>query len=322
LAGSRLGKVSLRLLAPSVTLPFNAVLTVRHASPHVASDYSLEGSELTRLGDFGAAMVRLATPETTLTYWIPRIGVFEARIDAVGAIGERSVVATKLFEFMGQDTNVFVDLSKPEGQMTIRVALEQEGGPDIPLAGVLSDICDAGPPSCVRRVPIAGTAADGTSTVASLVQSTYHLRTLTNLPEGSYVASAVQENRDVLQDGIRISNRPATVDIRVKKGSGLVEGEVVDKDGQRVRNAAVGLVPDGPLEQTAFQPLRRSANTDQDGRFVFSGLAPGTYRLYSHSTEGIPVLIPGHQLSRDGVLVEVRQNETSTAAVEIADTNP
>lgn len=57
-------------------------------------------------------------------------------------------------------------------------------------------------------------------------------------------------------------------------GKAVIEGSVRYADGQPVHNAGVLLIQ-----------LKRETATDEEGRYRFEGLAPGTYDLVAHSTQ-------------------------------------
>ena len=101
-----------------------------------------------------------------------------------------------------------------------------------------------------------------------------------NLPQGTYVKSIRYGGEDVLNGTLQISQRSADrLSIILSTNSGAVEGTVIGRNGARLSNAAVALVPDASHRQRS--DLYRSAYTDDAGRFRLEGVAPGVYMLFS-----------------------------------------
>ena len=97
-------------------------------------------------------------------------------------------------------------------------------------------------------------------------------------PPGYYVKSVRSNETDILADGLTIVG-PGMVPLEVMlsgDGSG-VRGMVRDKDQQLVAGATVLVVPD----QRSRQDLYQQITTDQSGRYEFSSLAPGKYKVFA-----------------------------------------
>ncbi|HET9220525.1 MAG TPA: carboxypeptidase-like regulatory domain-containing protein, partial [Terriglobia bacterium] len=152
--------------------------------------------------------------------------------------------------------------------------------------------------------------------------------TLTNVSPGEYRVQASPPSTDmylkeVLFDRQDVLNRPweitnetsgALTVIFSNKG-GQIEGNLVDTLSQPVRGTQVVLVPDQGRDRPE---LYKTASTDQNGRFIFRGLAPGGYRLYAWE-----VIEANSWYDRD-VLAEhesrstpVRVKESTTETVEL-----
>ena len=68
---------------------------------------------------------------------------------------------------------------------------------------------------------------------------------------------------------------------------GTLEGVVVSEKQEPVGNVSVALIPDVPYR--ARLELYKTATTDAAGRFRLSGIAPGSYRVFSwDDVEGWP----------------------------------
>lgn len=94
------------------------------------------------------------------------------------------------------------------------------------------------------------------------------------LPKGCYVQTAVQRTRDVSRGPVR----PDQGDLRISLScdGGVVMGEIVDENKERVRDATVLLLP----KDATGADMVLSQQSDQSGEFEFSSeIAPGEYRL-------------------------------------------
>ena len=99
------------------------------------------------------------------------------------------------------------------------------------------------------------------------------------LPEGSYFKSARLGEDDVLERGLSTSRIPKgeTLELVISGAGGRVDGVALNKDGQGVGGAAVILIPRS--RETAR--LYKSTTTDQNGRYILQGIAPGEYKLFA-----------------------------------------
>lgn len=98
-----------------------------------------------------------------------------------------------------------------------------------------------------------------------------------NLPSGSYLASAVSGNKDVL-DGIEITG-DTSLDMVARAGAGNIEGVVFDGGQHPIGSAVVVLLPDPPSPRRPH--LIRQVVSDVRGTFRLEGLSPGSYRAYA-----------------------------------------
>jgi len=81
------------------------------------------------------------------------------------------------------------------------------------------------------------TQANGAFDSLGMYSGTYFLRRLVGLRAGAYLASARQGERDILKDGVSISNGTATVEIVVRPDGGRISGKITDNDGRIALNA-------------------------------------------------------------------------------------
>jgi hypothetical protein len=99
-----------------------------------------------------------------------------------------------------------------------------------------------------------------------------------NLPPDVYVKSAVLGESDVLQQGMRVrATTSQRLDVVLGTDTGRINGIVID-EGASVENLQVVLVPEG---QEARPYQYRVTRTDDKGRFLIRGAAPGIYRLFA-----------------------------------------
>jgi hypothetical protein len=94
-----------------------------------------------------------------------------------------------------------------------------------------------------------------------------------------YIKDARLDGADVLNGPLRISSSATgTLDVVVGIGGGQVGGMLNDGRSQPVPVAQVVLVPDQTRDRI---DLYKTATTDINGRFNFTGVIPGDYKLFS-----------------------------------------
>jgi len=122
---------------------------------------------------------------------------------------------------------------------------------------------------------------------------------LNGLEEDWYVKSARMGQDNILDDGLLIERGQArnTIQVVLSNSSAELDGSV-NEDGHALIGARVHLTPD---PETAYNRIRmRSTTTDQNGRFTFSGIAPGRYKVLAKSsdTQGAkPAVSDSHEVS-------------------------
>jgi protocatechuate 3,4-dioxygenase beta subunit len=95
------------------------------------------------------------------------------------------------------------------------------------------------------------------------------------LPKDLYIKDARLDGGDVLNTTRRFDNS-GKLEILLSSDGGRVAGTVTKKDLQLAPGAQVFLVPS---EDRGRDDLLKTVAADQNGRFTFSGVAPGNYRL-------------------------------------------
>ena len=111
----------------------------------------------------------------------------------------------------------------------------------------------------------------------SVADGNYSVR-VWGIEHGWYIKSVRCGAQDVLEKGLQVENGAADgkLEIVVSSTSAQLEGSVMDHDAP-VIGARVHIVPDPKTPYNRFRS--DSANTDQTGHFVITGLAAGKYRV-------------------------------------------
>ena len=104
----------------------------------------------------------------------------------------------------------------------------------------------------------------------------YFLR-VTELPEDAYLVSAIRDGKDILSGPFSLVSG-GEVEIVAASGGALLQGVATNAAGKSISDAVVALVPEESLRGRG--DLYRAATTDQNGRFVLQGIAPGAYKLF------------------------------------------
>jgi hypothetical protein len=93
-----------------------------------------------------------------------------------------------------------------------------------------------------------------------------------------YVKSATAGQTDILSDGLTVAGGE-TIDVKIvlADDGALVHGIVRDKDQQPVPGATVLLATDRRSRADRYA----TATSDQNGRYDFSAIPPGNYKLFA-----------------------------------------
>jgi protocatechuate 3,4-dioxygenase beta subunit len=238
-----------------------------------------------------------------LTFWPRQVGMVHIMANWTRDDGETVSLSTPVL-FDGGDTDVRIDLS-PQGSLDIRTVRENADGTVEAVSGRVR-LCPArfDPWLCVDSGLLFGGMArsdrivldDGLARVSSLPAGEYHLFGV-DVPEGSYLASALQGERDVLVDGVDVSGNSAPLDLRFATGSASLAGRVTDANGEPVPQAFVVLIPEAPLRYSWVADHR--AWTAVDGTFALEGIAPGRYRIAARPYPRGSVHVPDAEAIRE-----------------------
>lgn len=117
---------------------------------------------------------------------------------------------------------------------------------------------------------------DGTFKTNELRRNNYGV-VIMGLPSGWYLKSAMIGTTDVLNQGMAIAGSGGGLELKISPKAAALSGTVSIGD-QPAAGIKVQLLPQEP---SAFRhDLRKSAATDQHGRFVMESIVPGKYRWW------------------------------------------
>jgi protocatechuate 3,4-dioxygenase beta subunit len=133
---------------------------------------------------------------------------------------------------------------------------------------------------------------------------------------GLYIKEARFEGRDVLNMPFNFSGSGSgTLDIVLARMDGRVTGVVRDLQSQPAPAVRVVIVPDRARQRTE---LYKVTFTDENGRFTFSGIAPGEYKVFSwDGLEDNEWYDPALLAQSEARGRPVHVTETSTETVEV-----
>lgn len=132
-------------------------------------------------------------------------------------------------------------------------------------------------------LPIPGSSVQlkdgaGTVTFNKVYDGNYNVRA-GGLPDDAYLSKAVFDEKDVINEAMKIRGGAGKLDLTISSNGAHVEGSVLDKDHQPVTSAMVVLVPEEAKRSRS--DLFRTATSDQYGHFVLRGVPPGSYKLFA-----------------------------------------
>ena len=163
------------------------------------------------------------------------------------------------------------------------------------------------------QTPAARVKEDGTFQIADVWPDNYRLSF--RLPDGMFVRSARVGSEEKLGKALDLTNTEGAVAIEVILSTkvGAVDG-IVNANDKPAAGATVTLVPEPATLERAY--LLKTVTADQNGRFSFSSVAPGDYRVYAWddppraSTRDIEFANP---YGSQSVKVAVKENTRETA---------
>jgi beta-lactamase regulating signal transducer with metallopeptidase domain len=99
---------------------------------------------------------------------------------------------------------------------------------------------------------------------------------VTGLPPNAYVRSVLQGPEDVTRSPVRIASSAAPLEIDISSHGASINGTLADEHGQPMSGVQVMAWPKVPNYGSVSHGTK-SANTDQNGAFQLTALAPGEY---------------------------------------------
>jgi protocatechuate 3,4-dioxygenase beta subunit len=141
-------------------------------------------------------------------------------------------------------------------------------------------ILDPGPGEPIRssRTSDWWIGANNTFSISEVPEGRYIVRT--SFLEDRYLASAVYNGVDVLGKEITIDGSgDGTLDIVIDAPTGNVVGVVRNAKGDPVADATIVLFP--PADRRDAMDFKSTTQTDNDGKFSFEHVAPGSYSLFA-----------------------------------------
>jgi 5-hydroxyisourate hydrolase-like protein (transthyretin family) len=132
-----------------------------------------------------------------------------------------------------------------------------------------------------------------------------------------YVKEILYGRADALNESLRVTDQePSTLAILLSTKGGQIEGQLTDALSQPVSGAEVVLIPERRDQRRLF----KTTTADADGRFTFSALAPGGYKLFSWEVLEPWAYYDTEVLSRyetQGRSVRVQESSKETADLKI-----
>jgi hypothetical protein len=255
-----------------------------------------------------------AGEEIVKTFWPTQVGEFQVVLKS----GSGSPLYVPV-EFSGRETDVNLIVSEHDGRIGVHAVRELPDGTIVPLADAMIALCPVRT-MCSSYSPIKlKLGSNGTFSQFTYQAGQYDLDQI-EVPQGSYVASARQGNRDALSEGVTLSNDLEILEIRVRPGSGTLRSKAVDRQGGAVQDALIALLPEPPLDKVKLHGMLRSARTDQLGIVEFPGVIPGKYRAYAWaSVSDDAYLDPDFIASywKSGTPVKLQENDAPSVVLTI-----
>jgi hypothetical protein len=122
-------------------------------------------------------------------------------------------------------------------------------------------------------------AVDGTFRLERVLRGEY--RVVVQPPNDHYVKAVLLDRSDVLNRTIEIGaadNTARLLDVVLSPNVAQIDGVVSDDRLQPMSGVQVVLVPDRNRERSE---LFKAVTSDQSGKFILRGIAPGDYRLFA-----------------------------------------
>jgi len=158
-----------------------------------------------------------------------------------------------------------------------RLTVEQPPPADFKLTQLRVQLNSTDAVRLNRNAPV---QEDGTFKLESVPPGDY--RVFVTVPRAGccYLESGRAGSQDAVGGVITVSaGQDLPMQLQMGFTTGSVSGSVVDQRGDRYPGALATLVPDGPRRGRPNAYF--AASTDQDGKFNFSAVPPGSYKLFA-----------------------------------------
>ena len=152
---------------------------------------------------------------------------------------------------------------------------------------------------------------DGTFQITSVEDGHYAVN-VWGLEQEWYVKSVRLGAEDVREKGLQVGKGAlgGTLEVVISKASANLEGSV-SEGGQAMAGARVRLEPEPSTPYNRYRA--NSIRTDQNGRFTFTGLPPGKYRVYAKSQS----VASGEALKSEAQVVTLAEHEHKSVELAI-----
>jgi hypothetical protein len=136
------------------------------------------------------------------------------------------------------------------------------------------------------------------------------------VPSGYYVVSSVYNGSTVFHTSIDIEAPESTVEFVITSRAATLTGVVRDSDGDPVEGAVIALLPQPlPAVMEKFDPnALLTVESDGNGRFGFTGLAPGEYKAVALTGED-------RQRAHDLQFLHDRMQSSESIALDFSQTS-
>jgi hypothetical protein len=155
----------------------------------------------------------------------------------------------------------------------------------------------------------------GKFTLSNVGAMTYRL-TVNGLNNGSYLISGKYGTSEALNGLLEINDEGSRLTLRIGFTPGQVTGTATDKAGQAFAAATTVLVP----AARSRMDLYRTATSDQQGRFTFSNVPPGDYKVLAwedipRGAYTDPAFLKNYEDRGRSITIDKGENESVQIAV-------
>jgi hypothetical protein len=169
-------------------------------------------------------------------------------------------------------------------------------------------------PTFVQPSPV---QEDGTFKISGVPRDKFYVLVM-GLPGDAFVKSVRAGDVDATTQTLDLTGATTAppIEIRVSSTGATVEGAVMDADKPAL-GAVVAVLPH-PFDPAQPMMMRKTATTDQNGRFSLKGVAPGEYRVYAWDSFLPLGSLDAEQLKEfDKLAVAVKLKEESREQVSL-----